>query len=126
VLKSANMYMMIPMQYGVDITSNRFDDLDKRLLSEVKERVSRGESVQVLDVGCGFGGLAIALAQCGAVVTAVDIDNYSEQVGRAVAGASLPPPSVIFIQNDLVSFLADTSEIFDMVVLPAGFTLFAV
>ena len=103
------------MQYGIDITSARLDDLDKRVLSEVQKKVDQG--VRVLDVGCGKGGLAVALGQAGAIVTALDVDDYMAEVEANVAEAKLPPHSLTFIQNDIISFLAKSDAVFDMVVL---------
>jgi len=103
------------MQYGIDITSARLDDLDKRVLSEVQKKVDQG--VRVLDVGCGKGGLAVALGQAGAIVTALDVDDYMAEVEANVAEAKLPPHSLTFIQNDIISFLAKSDAVFDIVIL---------
>ena len=105
------------MQYGVDITSTRLDDLDKRVFSEIQKKALQGESVTVLDGGCGKGGLAVSLSRVGAKVTALDIDNYANEIKERVAGATLPPPSLTFVQNNIASFLFKSDEIFDMVVL---------
>jgi len=93
------------MQYGVDITSTRLDDLDKRVFSEIQKKALQGESVTVLDGGCGKGGLAVSLSRVGAKVTALDIDNYANEIKERVAGATLPPPSLTFVQNNIASFL---------------------
>jgi SAM-dependent methyltransferase len=102
------------MKYGVDIASTRLDDLDKRVLADVCERIGRGEAVSVLDVGCGQGGLALALAAAGAAVTALDIDDYEE----AIQASSIPHSDAInFIQVDIRDWLATNTERFDLVVL---------
>ena len=105
------------MQYGVDITSIRLDDLDKRVFSEIQKKALQGESVTVLDGGCGKGGLAVSLSRVGAKVTALDIDDYVDEIKERVAGATLPPHSLTFIQNDIISFLAKSDAVFDIVIL---------
>jgi SAM-dependent methyltransferase len=107
------------MQYGVDIAHTRLDDLDRRLLNTVRERVDRGEVVSVLDVGCGQGGLALALARIGATVTAIDIVDYSPhfQKHTMTLNAEGVPGSITFEHGDLRTYVAETVEHFDYVVL---------
>lgn len=107
------------MKYGVDIASARLDDLDKRILSEIKERTERGETVLVLDAGCGQGGLLFAAAAIGAQVVGVDIDDYEEVIKERGAEAKLPPTVTqpLFIQEDICSYLDKNNVPFDIVVL---------
>jgi len=63
--------------YGVDVSAKRADELEKRLLMVVQERVRAGEQVCLLDLGCGAGGAAARLADVGATVTGVDIHDFS-------------------------------------------------
>ncbi len=102
------------MHYGVDIASTRLDDLDKRVLADVRERVDYGEVVSVLDVGCGQGGLAIALAEAGATVTALDIADYAETIQTP----SIPNSDAVnFIVADIRDWLTTNTKQFDIVVL---------
>lgn len=103
------------MKYGVDVTSVRLDDLDKRLLKAVSEKLLPGHSVSVLDVGCGSGGLAVALAQVGVIVTALDIDNFKDEI-VTLAGSAVSN-RINFIQADVRRFVFDTEAKFDFVVL---------
>lgn len=102
------------MQYGVDVASTRLDDLDKRVLAAVKEMVSAGVSPRVLDVGCGQGGLARALVQVGAAVTALDIDDYSDVIHEQSVSHS---DAINYIQADIRDWVATNTEQFDLVVL---------
>jgi SAM-dependent methyltransferase len=99
------------MQYGVDIASIRLDDLDKRVLADVRERVDRSEMVSVLDVGCGQGGSALALAEAGAAVTGIDITDYSS------AFQTEGITKFRFLKADVREWLRDTQTQFDIVVL---------
>ena len=102
------------MQYGVDVASQRLDDLDKRVLAAVQEMVSVGVSPRVLDVGCGQGGLSLALAATGAKVVALDIDDY----GDVIQGQSVPHGEAIdFIQADIRDWVVTNTERFDLGVL---------
>ncbi len=102
------------MQYGVDVASTRLDDLDKRVLAAVKEMVSAGVSPRVLNVGCGQGGLARALVQVGAAVTALDIDDYSDVIHEQSVSHS---DAINYIQADIRDWVATNTEQFDLVVL---------
>ena len=57
------------------------------LLEILYERTGRRtiEGLQVLELGCGFGSLAVYLASLGAFVTGVDRDQNRFEVGRRVA-----------------------------------------
>ena len=46
------------------------------------DRVRRLEGLRVLDIGCGTGSSTVALAEQGAKVTAIDIDQGALQVAR--------------------------------------------
>ncbi|MFM2339752.1 MAG: hypothetical protein RLZZ360_388 [Candidatus Parcubacteria bacterium] len=99
------------MQYGVDVASTRLDDLDKRVLADVRERIGRVEEVSVLDVGCGQGGLALVLTQAGAIVTALDIPDYSSAFQNETAA------TIEFVQADVREWIQNNTVQFDMVVL---------
>ena len=105
------------MKFGVDVGSTRLDDLDKQVLAYVEERTKLGLTTKVLDVGCGAGGLAVELAKLGAVVTALDIDDYKEVITAKAEVLSLTADKVFFVQSDIVSFLDGSTERFDCVVL---------
>ncbi len=95
----------------------RLDDLDKRVLAQVSDLIDSGVEPRVLDVGCGVGGLSVAMAKSGAVVIAIDIVDYEEEVGERAAKAELLPPAVTLIQSDIRDFVVATAEQYDIVVL---------
>ncbi len=105
------------MKFGVDVGSTRLDDLDKQVIKYVEARTKIGLSTRVLDVGCGAGGLAVALAQAGATVTALDIGDYSEAIMTKVEVLPLTLGKVTCVQSDIVSFLDHSTQTFDCVVL---------
>lgn len=77
---------------GVDVASQRVDDLDRAALDFIRARTAPS----VLEIGCGFGGQSLRMAENGAVVTALDMHDYS---------GSIPAHDRIsFVQGDLSSF----------------------
>jgi SAM-dependent methyltransferase len=57
--------------FGIDIASQRADDLDQAALAFIVD--CGGDGVSALDVACGQGGQALRMAAAGASVTAVDL-----------------------------------------------------
>ncbi len=100
------------MEYGEDVASTRLDDLDKRVLAAVERMVSVGGVHRVVDVGCGQGGLAVALAAAGATVVALDIDDYKDVIHSRTADAPID-----FIQADIRDWVVTNTERFDLGVL---------
>ncbi len=107
------------MHYGVDIASTRLDDLDKRLIEDVRTRVSRDEVIRVLDLGCGQGGLAVALALVGAQVVAVDVLSRPSTIDTSLALASAEQEvgNITYIETDMRDYVANLQDTFDYVVL---------
>lgn len=66
----------MPVQYGVDISSQRLDDLDKLLLQAVADATEP----TVLELGCGHGGLTLHLIESGANVYALDINDHTSEL----------------------------------------------
>jgi SAM-dependent methyltransferase len=105
------------MKFGVDVGSIRLDDLDRRVLAYVEGRTKLGLATRVLDVGCGAGGLALALATVGAVVTTLDINDYAAVITAKLEVLPQTAGNVTFLQNDISSFLTQSNMTFDCVVL---------
>ncbi|MFZ5805609.1 MAG: class I SAM-dependent methyltransferase [Verrucomicrobiota bacterium] len=66
--------------FGSDIASQRLDDLDQKTLDHIRLLSKSHPNPRVLEIGCGLGGLTIAMAQAGAKVIAVDRENYTEVI----------------------------------------------
>ena len=105
------------MIYGVDIASTRLDDVDKKVLAHAREYMARGVVPQVLDAGCGEGGLSAALLALGAAVTAIDIADFSHELAQRVASAGGVQGTYQFSQADVRAWVATTSASYDIVVL---------
>lgn len=69
--------------HGVDIASQRADDLDLKAIAYLQRLASSGSIPRALDLGCGFGGQAIRMAKAGANVVAMDVENYSAVVAES-------------------------------------------
>lgn len=98
--------------FGVDVAVLRADDLDKTMIAYVKDHVG----VKVLDIGSGAGGQSLRLAQAGANVTALDINDYAEEFVRLRNQYELSEEQLAFIQSNLQSVaLRLQGETFDLV-----------
>jgi len=87
--------------HGVDIASQRQDELDIGSVALVRELVSSGRHVQALDLGGGFGAHSIRLANAGASVTLVDIaDMATAHFVKAVQDGLARPGQLRFVQKD--------------------------
>jgi len=108
---------MAGLQYGTDVAARRADDLDRAILAAVTAAVVRGQRPTVLDLGCGSGGQAQRLAQAGAVVTAVDIMDYSAAISAhnaALLGAARP---IEFVQSDITTYVQNHTIVYDSMIL---------
>lgn len=79
--------------HGVDVALKRADDLDRKVL----EYIMLHPVCRVLDLGSGAGGQSLRMATAGALVTAVDQFDFSEQF----AAYQLSPDALIFVAGDL-------------------------
>ena len=59
--------------FGVDVSATRADELEKRLLAEIRS----GDTV--LDLGCGAGGAAARLQKSNVYVAGIDIYDFSAE-----------------------------------------------
>ena len=86
---------------GIDVASQRADDLDERCLAFLDARFAHDPTRRpsALDLACGRGGQTLRMVACGALVTAVDQHDHGVDIQRALAGRPIPrPPS--FVQAD--------------------------
>ncbi len=88
---------------GMDIASQRVDELDRSALDFTQSMLERHQSVSVLDAGCGLGAMAVRFAKLGATVLAVDeSDQFKSLVELAFRSGLEKPPG--FEQDDLRSW----------------------
>lgn len=66
--------------HGIDIASQRADDLDQLSLAYIKAEVAKGRPVFALDVGCGHGGQSVRMSKAGACVVALDANDYRASI----------------------------------------------
>ena len=67
---------------------------------------------KVLDLMCGYGRHAIALAKKGIAVTAVDnLDEYIDEIKKTAASDNLP---ITAIKSDIIKY--EPEEIFDLAI----------
>jgi hypothetical protein len=87
--------------HGVDISSQRQDELDSESLKAIQERTQRGIATAAIDLGGGFGTHAIKMFQAGASVTMIDINDMAKDVfAKAAAQAPARAAELTFLQKD--------------------------
>lgn len=62
--------------YGIDIASQRADDLDNLAIAHITSEIKTRRPVFALDVGCGRGGQSARMSKAGACVVALDANDY--------------------------------------------------
>lgn len=70
--------------HGIDVASQRADDLDQMAIEQIRRRVIDTRGVAVLDAGCGFGGQSARMAKAGGQVLAIDIEDYQAQITESM------------------------------------------
>lgn len=76
--------------HGVDIASQRMDDLDQASLEGIKTLVKGGgQPPLVFDLGCGLGAHSVRMAEAGATVMAFDIDDNEEAISRLASDSGV-------------------------------------
>ena len=91
--------------HGVDISSQRIDDLEQSLLQHLKQLQNTSEQQSVLDLGCGRCAASNRFAEYSEKVVAVDLHDFSDYSEK----------SIQFIQQNILDFLTITSNTFDLV-----------
>jgi len=93
--------------HGVDIASQRQDELDAASLDYIRATVQAGRRVTALDLGGGYGTHSVRMAKAGAVVTMVDVEDMaSSAFASAVLEESVAPDALCFIRRNF-DHLAD-------------------
>jgi hypothetical protein len=70
---NGDKFVLTHSRRGVDISSQRQDDLDTASLAYIDKYRQQGKEVNALDLGGGFGAHSIRMAAAGALVLLVDI-----------------------------------------------------
>lgn len=87
--------------HGVDIASQRQDELDAASLDYIRAAVAAGRRVTALDLGGGYGAHSIRMAEAGALVTMVDVEDMACSVfASAILEKSVAWGALRFIQRD--------------------------
>jgi SAM-dependent methyltransferase len=87
--------------HGVDIASQRQDELDAASLDYIRRTTEAGRRVTALDLGGGYGTHSVRMAEAGAVVTMVDVEDMaSGAFASAIVEKSVPSDALRFLQRD--------------------------
>lgn len=88
--------------HGGDISSQRFDDLDKKALQYA---LSKNENVTAVDIGCGLGAQGLRFSLIGAQVTLIDTMDISERV--SVLNKLFDMVNMDFVNKDVRNLRAE-------------------
>lgn len=112
----ANQAVIVPTQQGYDLWSEIYDDEDNPLIKLEEEEVRRHlgpiAGCSIADIGCGTGRHAIAMAEAGANVTAVDFSDGMLEKAKAKPGAG----GIRFIRHDIAEPLPFDTGQFEIVI----------
>ncbi|HEU4839697.1 MAG TPA: class I SAM-dependent methyltransferase [Micavibrio sp.] len=87
--------------HGVDISSQRQDELDLESLKAIQERAQKEIPTAAVDLGGGFGTHAVKMFQAGASVTMIDINDIAKEVfAKAAAQTPARADELTFLQKD--------------------------
>lgn len=90
-----------PDGYGIDIGSQRQDDLDRQAMAYVLQCLSDGRIPCLVELGGGQGTQAVRFARAGANVLMIDRDNQAEKLfATAITEYGLVPECLRFRQVD--------------------------
>lgn len=81
-------------RHGVDVASQRADNLDLMALEDIWKRIAGGTIPSTADLGCGSGGQVARMAATGAHVLGMDISDQASAIAEAA-------PAATFLQMDL-------------------------
>jgi|SRR5579872_3155056 len=82
--QSINLYgdRLVPTtgRHGINVSSQRIDELDTACLDFVRECVEQGRAPNVIDIGGGNGAHARRMAELGANITLVDLSDQGQAI----------------------------------------------
>ncbi|NGX63290.1 MAG: hypothetical protein KR126chlam6_00698 [Candidatus Anoxychlamydiales bacterium] len=87
--------------YGVDISSQRQDELDLKSLSFIREASNSEKKIIAVELGGGFGAHSLNMAMEGATVIMVDIAEMARNTfNKALESKVVKSEDLCFIQKD--------------------------
>ncbi|MCK5518807.1 MAG: class I SAM-dependent methyltransferase [Alphaproteobacteria bacterium] len=87
--------------HGVDISSQRQDELDILSCQVIRERVTAVDKIYAVDLGGGFGVHSVRMAEAGAFVTMIDLSNAATvNFKKVVKQGIIEPDNINFVQKD--------------------------
>lgn len=99
--------------FGVDIATQRADDLDLQCVAHIRDRVAGGSVVRALDLASGPGGQALRMAKAGAQVMAIDVNHYGTLIREAAHQEKL---EIMFSKQDMRGDWWRGLEPFDVII----------
>lgn len=75
--------------HGIDVASQRADDLDLACLAFLQNLLATSHSLRAADIGCGHGGFALRMARTGAIVDCVDLVDQFDLTKKMALAESL-------------------------------------
>ena len=99
--------------HGIDVASQRLDELDRLACDFVAQHRRRrpDRSPLAMDMGCGAGGLCVALAAAGADCLGIDRIDFGEAFQRLnderAVGGKTAPERVRFLLADFLALSPD-------------------
>lgn len=93
--------------YAFYYTRLNLSPVHQRFVSDTCQAVAAGSGEAILDLGCGPGIIAKALAKCGAQVTAVD---YSEAMLKFARDGAAGATQLSFVHADAFEYLKTLSD----------------
>lgn len=112
-MSDAASKLVVPPREGYDLWASIYDEEDNPLIrieeAEVMRALGEVRGMEAVDLGCGTGRHALAMAAAGARVTALDFSEGMLAKARAKRGAD----AVRFMRHDLSKPLPLDSNQFD-------------
>jgi hypothetical protein len=102
--------------YGVDIASQRQDELDLASIIWIRDKTRTGKKITAIDLGGGFGAHSIQMAAAGAKVVMIDIaDMASDAFRKAIEFGLVRAGELHLIRKDFVKLMeADIPDNYDV------------
>lgn len=87
--------------HGVDIASQRADDLDMMAIEHIRLLADQGDHPLALDVGCGHGGQLARMIKAGAGIVGLDIEDYQAQIRESIEREWPGSTNYVFVKGSV-------------------------